>query len=68
MTDFQLIVLAIILYSIATTLYIIFLTWQLHKSNKERDKCMRVLDTYAYDGFGNLIIKKLLKEYYNESN
>jgi len=35
MNDFQLIVLAIILYSIATTFYIIFLTWQLHNSRKE---------------------------------
>jgi len=38
MTDFQLIVLAIILYSVATTFYIIFLTWQLHKSNKKINK------------------------------
>ena len=43
MTDFQLIVLAIILYSIATTFYIIFLTWQLHKS---RQNMRRILSCY----------------------
>ena len=32
MTNFQLIMLAIMLYSVCATAYIIFQTWQLHRS------------------------------------
>jgi len=53
MTDFQLIVLAIILYSIATTFYIIFLTWQLHKSRQ--NMICRICNS-RYNGKGGLII------------
>lgn len=43
MTSFQLLVLAIILYSIATTIFIIFQMWQLYRSRKKNDElCFEV--------------------------
>ena len=38
MTNFQLVMLAIILYSVCATAYIIFQTWQLHRSRVKRDE------------------------------
>ena len=38
MTSFQLMILAIILYSVATTFFIIFQAWQLYRTRKENDE------------------------------
>lgn len=38
MTNFQLVMLAIMLYSVCATAYIIFQTWQLHRSRLKRDE------------------------------
>jgi hypothetical protein len=38
MTNFQLAMLAIMIYSACATAYIIFQTWQLHRSRLKRDE------------------------------
>ena len=43
MDNIQIMILAIILYSVATTCFIIFQTWQLYRSRKENDElCFEV--------------------------